>query len=315
MNKSGVKRSKKGTSLTELLMSVVLLGFSMAIIGELAIVSTMGTVRTTNKTDGLASARSAIDRISSDVRHARCFGDYYASAVERLTFPSSTNPLYTKTAPSGGWPAAPWQATPMTMSESCLILQIPVMFLDPSNDPSNSLYNPLSTENPRNGFPIMLPKNVSGELSDLENLDTVIYQVVPDPARSGEFLLQVARFPGAKINGLNTSYRGTINPPQTILKGLIGPKSNGAPVTELPRVFSYLGRTPIGKPADSNMMSKKNLSAATIPSVLGIGIDLEIKKAGLTTTNGDGRDPQFLGIHREAFMRANRNLILNNFGP
>ncbi len=296
-------------------MSVVLLGFSMAIVGELAIVSTMGTIRTTNKSDGLSAARSAIDRISTDIRHARCIGDYYGTALERLTFPSSTNPLYSKTAPTDGWPAAPWQAPPMIMSESCLVLQIPVLFLDPTNDPTNFLYNPLAAENPRNGFPIMLPKNVSGAQSDLENLDTVVYQVIPDPARTGEFQLQVARFPGGKINGLNTSYKSAINPPQTILKGLIGPKTNGATATDLPKVFSYLGRAPIGSPADSSMMSKKTLSPSTLPTILGVGIDLEIKKAGATTTDGDGKDPQYLGIHREAFMRSNRNLILNNFGP
>lgn len=315
MNDSRKYRLKNGTSLTELLMSVILLGFSMAIVGELAFVSTRGTIRNTNKTDGLATARTALDRISTDVRHARCFGDHYANTGERMTFPSTTNPLYSKAVPQGGWPAAPWQPIPMAMSESCLIIQIPVMFLDPVNDQSNPQYNPLAAENPRNGFPIMLPKTTSGALSDLENLDTVIYQVVPDPARSGEFQIQVARFPGAKINGLSTSYQSTINPPQTILKGLIGPKANGSAATDLPQVFSYLGRAPIGSPTGSPKMNKLALSNQVLPNILGVGIDLEIKKAGATTSDGDGKDPQYLGIHSEAFMRANRNLTLNNFGP
>ncbi|MBA4026939.1 MAG: hypothetical protein C0473_01720 [Cyanobacteria bacterium DS3.002] len=310
------KRTSNGISLTELLMSILLLGFSLAIIGELAVVSTIGTIRTTNKTDGLAAARAAIDRISSDVRQARAFGDYYAKSSERLSFPSTTNPLYATGAPLGGWPNPPWQTIPMVMSDTCLILQLPVVYLDPQNDPTNSLYNPAAAENPRNGFPVMLPKSYTiSSQNDLENLDTVIYQVVPDPARPNEFLIQVARYPGAKLSTLNIAYKPLINPPQTILKGLVGPRPLGSADSVLPSVFSYLGRNAITNHPTNGKISKVALSTTTLPTVLGITIDMDIKKAGITTTAGDGKDPQYFGIHNEVFMRSNRNLILNNFGP
>lgn len=300
-------RSKDGFSITELMVTSILLVFAMAVIGELAVVTTMGSVKMTNKVDGLAAARAAISRISTDVRHARAIGDYYGTGANRLQFPAPTNPIYNATTPLGGWPSAPWNPA-MAVSDNILVLQIPVLYQDPLND-----------NNTANGFPIMLPQGHFGPNNppyNMENLDTVVYEVVPDQERPGEYLLQVARFPGEQLTGLNSKYSTPINPPQTILKGLIGPTSNNG--STVPSVFSYLYRnqkTYSSKKAytpSSFTTAAMPLSAGVLDSILGIGIDLEVKRTGLDTSQGDGQYPQFFGIHSEAFMRSNREMRLNN---
>lgn len=309
-------RSPFGFSITELLFTTLLLGLSMAVFGELAVVTTISTAKVSNKVDGLAAARSAIDRISGDVRLARAVGDFYGVGVERLSFPSTTNPIYNGVRqPTGGWPGAPWNYR-MQVSDTTLILQIPVVYLDPKNDPLNSLYSAAASENSANGFPIMLPKDNFGTddpPANMENLYTVVYQVVPDSTRPGEYLLQMARFPGAQISALASSYKGAINPPQTILKGLVNPRPTGS-TSGPPSVFSYLARPLKTAPPGYNPSRYDRVapSAASIPLVTGVGIDLEVKNTGISTDNGDGSYAQSVGIHSEAFMKYNRNIDFAN---
>lgn len=313
-------RSARGFSITELLMSTFIFAFSIAIIGELSVVSTLGTLRTTNKVDGLAQARSAANRICDDVRHATAFGDYYGRDAERLNFPSPTNPIYNGgRLPTGGYPVAPWPAN-IRLNESTLIIQSPVSYLDPLNDPTSASYSSGAAENPLNGMPIMLPKGnfdgVSDPPANMLNLDTTIYSVVPDTTRTGEFLLQVARFPGAAITspapGFQTSYKGYINPPQTILKGIIGPKAPGAVESDLPQVFSYLARTQ--KPGAASTFSKVAPSFSTVNDIQGVAFDVEVRNTGNSSTTSTGNLTQFIPLHDESYIRSNRNMVLENTG-
>ncbi len=295
------KRTSRGASLIELLVTMGIVSLSFAVLSELAVMVTSASIKTTNKVDGLIAARTAMNRIATDVRHARGVGDAYGVGTDRFIFPAPSNPkhgaLYGSTPPNGGWPAAPWAPIPMTLSSTVLILQIPVTYEDPNN-----------ANNKANGMPLMLPKDHfrSGvPPTNMENLDTVVYEVVPDTTRTGEYLLQVARFPGEQIRQVPSKAVPAINPPQTILKGLVGPKTTADGV--MPSVFTYLA--PLNAPTPFARVAPQSVSA---DAIRGVGIDLEIKNTGLPSAQGDGNEPQILGIHTETFMRANIAAEQNN---
>lgn len=302
MKNSTRLRTSKGASLLELLIVALIFSLAIAVIGELVVLITMSSVKVTNQADALAASKSVIERISNDVRQARAIGDYYGSGGNRLTFPSARNPIYAGgRTPAGGWPGGNW-SYPMELGSSTLILQIPVFYKGTSATP---------------GFPIMLPKGhysyPTDPMFNVENLDTVVYQVVPDPDRIGEFMLQVAVFPGVDLPALGPCARTSINPPQTILKGLIGPRATDDP-TGNPAVFSYLSRPlkPYGGTDSASRFDRLSFPIAPISAdkILGVAVDLEIKKTNMKT--GDGRYPQTLGIHSESYMRSNRSMEFRN---
>ena len=305
-------RGQRGFSITELLMAVVLLGYSMAVIGECAVVSTMGVTSLTTKADSLSTVRSALERIAADVRQSRAFGDYYGQSAERLQFPSTANPMYGIFVPPGGWPASPWPVPPYKLGPQCLILQQPMLFLDPANDPINPMYSSVAAQNTINGFPIMLPKNyiASGvPLYDVEDLDTIVYQVVPDTNRPGEFLLQMIRLPGKSLVNVNSSYRSVINPPQTVLSGIVGPKALGGTAADLPLVFGFLQR-PL--PGQVGKLTRSTPTANNIASIVGVTIDLEVRKSLSASNATTTTTSSVLGLHQEVTMRSSRNMVLYN---
>ncbi len=312
------RRSEVGFSIVELMMSTVVFAVCVAMIGEMAVLSTKGTIKTSNTSDSQVHARNAINRIANDVRIGRGFGDYYGNASERLKFPSNSNPIYNAIrAPIGGWPAAPWPST-INLSDSTLIIQSPVVFLSPTNDPLSPFYFSSAPFDTRNGMPLMLPKGNFGAPNDplynMENLDTTVYSVVPDIDRPGEFILQVARFPGAQITNLPPnvcSYKTLINPPQTILKGITGPKAIGDLATDPPRIFSYLRRNRKTVGSAPSTFSVTALDASSIGDVLGVSIDLEFRTTGLSSNTSSTND-MIAALHEEAFLRNNRNMVLNN---
>ncbi len=287
-------------SVVELLITIVIMGISLASIAELSTLVTKSVVKSTNEIEGADGARIALSRISSDIRQARFIGDIYGP--EKSKFPSTNNPIYNSIRmPSAGWPPLPWNPD-MTLADTILILQIPVFFEDPNN-----------ANNTSNGMPIMLEKGhyaANDPKTNMENLDTVVYQVVPDVERPGEFLLQVARFPGAQHTGLLSKKLEAINPPQTILKGIVGPflanPSNGQSAT-YPSVFSYLTRVTGMPPVRTVVPTSVNTD-----TICGVAIDLNTKNTGLKTTQGDGKAPNIIGVHQETFMQYNRNMSLRN---
>lgn len=297
-------RKRKGSSITELCISILILGVSMGVVGELAVLVTQGTVKTTNKTNSLSSGRLALDRICSDIRRSRAIGDYYGTGSNRLSFPAtalgtgSGNPIYGSSAPNGGWPGAPW-TVPMMLSDSTLIIQTPVTF-------DSTVAAPTAFSKTYDGFPLIIKKGTLGAglpAANVENLDTTVYMVVPNTKRLGEFQIQVARFPGAPVTGL--SRHSPINPPETILNGLVGPTNVSSTV---PSVFSYYKRS-----SSSTVPVKITAPTANdIDDIVGIGIDIEVKNTGLKVDQGDGRFPEYFGIHTEAFMRSARDATMNN---
>jgi prepilin-type N-terminal cleavage/methylation domain-containing protein len=316
-------RTAKGFTLTEMIVTSLLLGLTIAAIGEVAVMSTFATTKMTNSVDCLSASRVAADRIASDVRSARAFGDFYAAPANRAQFPGDTNnPLYGSQPPSGGWPTAPWTTPPYVLNAQTLIIQQPVLFLDPTNDPTSPSYAPSASVNPRNGFPMMVKQGAlnGGTVPavNVENLDTVVYQVVADPEKSGQFLLQMARFPGAQLTAkppetVTSSYKIAINPPQTILKGIIGPKdpANAGNSTALPSVFRYYtNSTTIAPP----QLIPINQLTANISNIRGVATDFEVfRPDSSSTTTNTAVNPAVLGLHSEAFTRANTNASLSNF--
>lgn len=284
----------------------------MAVIGECAVVSTMGVTSLTTRSDSMTSVRTAIERISADVRQARAFGDFYGNSSERLQFPSNANPMYATFAPPSGWPAAPWPVPPYVLSPQCLIVQQPVLFLDPTNDPASPMFNSAASQNTQNGFPIMLPKNYISTgvpTYDVENLDTVVYQVIADTTRPGEFLLQMIRLPGKQIVNVNSSYRPLINPPQTILSGITGPKLVGGAATDPPQIFSFIQR-PL--PGQVGKLVKSTPTSDNIGSIVGVAINLEVRKSLSSTSATTNSTSSIIGLHHEVMMRSSRNMVLYN---
>lgn len=309
-------RSARGISLAEMMVSVMVLAFSMAIVSQLAIFTTIGTVKTNSRVGGIASVRQALTRINSDIRAARGFGDLYGVDAQRLNFPAAQNPIYGTSGLPGNQPAPPWK--PIQLSPSCLIIQVPVLYQDPVNDPSSNRYNSAAAENPKNGFPMMMRKNQEpNPANDMENLDTIVYQVVPDALHPGEFLIQMMRFSGVQYTDIDSSYSASITSPKTILSGLVGPNLMGATGTDPPPIFSYLGRVPRASFQHNNVTSGKIIkllpTASNVDNILGVGIDVDIAKTDLLSANSATLQPNFYGIHNETFVRSNRNVVLNNF--
>ncbi len=289
-----MKRTKRGASLVELLIAISLFGFLAAILTQLAINVTTASIKISNKTLGQEAARTAMNRMLADIRQARSIGDFYGAGGK---FPAPTNPIYGALPPTGGWPGPPWNPN-MTLTPQVLVIQIPVFYQDKDNP---DIVDAAKPPNPFNGFPTMLRLDPAKPSLNVENLDTVVYQVVPDLKKPEEYVLQVARFPGVKMTSLNNLQPELINPPQTILKGLVGPKVGGGTV---PNVFTYFGR-----PQNIGPYRKITPSAGT--EARGVGIDMEIRKLGDDQATVS-RFPEYIGIHQEAFVGANTNMTLVN---
>jgi type II secretory pathway pseudopilin PulG len=307
-----------GYTITELLITTLLIGIVIAVIGELVVVNTFAIWKTTNKSDAVNSTRWAIERISADVRKARCVGDHYALLIGDLNqFPADVgNPLYFATPPLGGWP---WSGAPYVLSPQCLILQLPVLFEDTTPGTGST--------NPRNGFPSMIPAGALGSrlpVTNVENLETVIYQLVPDPLIPGEYMLQVVRLPGAPIYNYTTAAlppysveqlncspqvaSSLVNPPQTLVRGIIGPLVNGGPT---PSIFSYYYVTPGSLP--TLLPQTASVPAPLVPSVSGVALDLEVKKPIDDQNSSTLPYQETIASHAEAALRYNKNVTLTNF--
>jgi hypothetical protein len=330
LNKGQLRRKntfrlrQNGASLTELLIATVLIGVSIAALGEMTGLSTKFATRFLNRTNAIDSAKVALGRIAVDVRAAKAFGDFYGGYATNL-FPSDDNPFY-KVAipPPSGWPSS-WStsfdpAPPYSLNGRYLILQQPILYLDKKNDPGTPAYSSGSPQNSLNGFPIMYKPGDTMEnnppfnatTTNIQNLDTVIYAIVPDTLKPGEYQLQMARFPGAAITSLPiavppSSYRSAINPPQVVVSGIIGPL--GLDPSGPPEIFSYYAKSSSGKLVT---ILGKDINASNAASVIGVKVDMEFKKPD-SANNASETYSQYYGVHNEVFLRSNKNLVLRNY--
>lgn len=302
-NRHRIIKRGKGATITELLVATVLIGISMAALGEIMGLMTILAGRVNNRASALDSARMAVSRISADIRATRAFGDSYAGlTIDRFQFPSGTNPIY---GPSG----IPVSNAPYKLSSHTLILQCPVFYNGPASDPVSSKYNifPMAFNSGDTTSP---PISVPAPAESKENLDTVIYDVVQDGA-TGEFLLEMRRYPGAYISSLPTgmqpsSYKNLINDPaQRLASGITGPKSKTGSL--FPVTFKYFSKDTTGKTIqiDPDQFESNPL---LVSSITGVGINLELNKPDSANVSNTLQKQQ-LGIHTEAFTRSNRTFM------
>lgn len=288
-------RNRQGITITELAVSTILIGFSLAVIGELVVLNTFASTKLTNKIDGQVGCSRAIRRISEDIRQGRAIGNIY-SLTARNSFPdnsaSSNDPFVMP--PPEGFPTSPWPAIPYKLGPQTLIIQQPVYFDDPNN-----------LNNPKNGFPLRL---ATGSITasppvpsyPMEYVDTIVYQLIPDsePNTQGQFILQIARFSGRPaVTG--TKLRQPLNPPQTVLKGIVGPMDPSNP--GVPVVFQYLRspkeQTPLSAPDPGETMG-----------LTGVSINFEVKMPNSNV----GANQEIAGGHAEAYLKNGRFVRLIN---
>jgi len=295
MSRSGriPRLRQKGMTLIEMVVSVGIVGIAAAGIVGLVMLNNISSHRLFNKVDNLNQARQIVERIGKDIRMARNVGDVYGATIVLspgppqvdgtegtnsfpLMAPLGKNPFYgAGQTPAGGWPLAPWPIRPYQLSPRTLLVQIPVF--------------------DANGFPTRVAAGNGNPpvASDQDNVDTLVYQVIPDPAfvsapdKPQEYLLQVAGFPGNP-----SSLKIASNPPQTILKGIIGPID---PASGQPKIFQYLNRYDnTGTPQDTWVGND-------IANVTGVVMNMEIKRYDEGVSGAST-----VGLKSEMYMRNNR---------
>jgi prepilin-type N-terminal cleavage/methylation domain-containing protein len=291
----GSSRFAQGMTLLEMLFSVSIVGLAAAGISGLVMLNSISSVRLFNKIDNLNAARQIVERIGMDVRMARNVGDVYGmtSAIPGYTeatdqfplqSPSGKNPLYNsgQMPPAqygGAFPSSPWPNKPYRLSSQCLIVQVPVF--DQFGFPTTVTANQYGAGNPA---------------VNSDNVDTLVYQLVPDPDNAGEFMLQGACFPGRLVWGpgcLNSPFLSS--PPQTLIKGIVGPMDDDP--SDTPRVFQFLDRTDVsGTP-----INEQQISTATLTNITGVIINMELKRQDREKTQAST-----IGIRSEIFMRNNK---------
>lgn len=295
------ERKSSGATLTELLVASLLMGLTMAVIGEVMGLMTLTAGRMNNKSNAIDSERVITSRISSDVRATRTFGDSFASApAERYQFPSSSNPIY-------GATGIPVVNSPYFLSAHTLILQQPSFYAAPNGDAADEKFNifPIAF---KAGDTTTAPIAANLSAGKIENLETIIYDVIPT-STPGNWDIVFKRFPGASIssfpNGMQPSLQKPLidTEPQIVGKGLIGPLSRSGDT--FPAVFQYYVKGASG--AVETLDSAQINIPGNVDRIIGVGINLEMKKP----ESGDKKSSidQQVGLHSEVFCRTNRGIV------
>ncbi|HEY9789606.1 MAG TPA: hypothetical protein V6D22_04350 [Candidatus Obscuribacterales bacterium] len=297
----------------EALVTTVIMGIlSMAFMAVL-LMNYKTNAKLDNMQDTLNAVRAIKERISKDVREGRSLGDVYGTQttdpanVDPLTglpiplivgsagFPSSNDPVYGGNSPPPqptGWPAAT-VSSPYTLSNQCLIVQIPV--LDDHADTSTQHFRDLN----QLGWPTQIPASFSSSGIEQDNVETHVYRVVADPSNAGEYLLQFASFGGAggAITGF-TGYNSSVHTfgPQTLVSGIIGPIDS---VTGLPKVFQFISPKRSGTPVDS--IPNPSYTA----EYTGVVCNLEIRRHQDMSTHQKNFSVTPIGMKIEVFLRNN----------
>lgn len=260
------QRRYTGLSLPELLVSLLIMSYVMAGLVGLIYTSNAVNFRLSHKVDNILMCQQAVDRLQSKIREARYLGDGYSCRY----FPLADNPIYGRRNQQK-WTAQPWPNPPYVLSGHTLILQIPVF--DNDGFPQS-----LQTE-----YDKSQPVEEGAEAA--EDLDTYVYQVLPDPLDEQKCILQESLFPGQ--HHALTAGEDNCRHTWTIAQGIAGPlDSDGQPL-----VFQYLvqGQAPHTSPGDW-----------TCPQVNGITVNLEIK-----TDSENKSKPAVIGVKVTTYLKSN----------
>lgn len=268
------RRNTKGVSITELLVTAILLGVSLAAVAEVMSMCVLTNTKLTNQFDTQFAMSVGIDRLKHDVRTAN-----------EVVFTTPGDPSI---------PSTPPEFPGERSNAQTLILRLPITYLDKKNDPGSPDYVSSAPLNPLNG--ILLP-----------GYDMVMYKVIPDPDRPNQYKMEISRKGPPKFKEDSTcSYRSEIFPAQTVLKGIIGPTEPGSPPGSPPSVFKYLCR--FNGTSALTGVSALTSNASAIPNAIsgcsGIGIDIEMRQNGDSAQSQQTAFDDVRGAHAEAFLRV-----------
>lgn len=292
------ERSSRGVSLMELVIASLLLGVVLAVVAELMVTAVIANNKLFNLHDAQVLSRSALDRMKRDIRMAAsiCPGK---NCDAKVRVGDTFVPVHDELDPV---------FSSKQLSSSCLILHMPIYFLDKRNDPLSDSYENGALTSPFNGVP-------------LPGYDTVIYEVERDPSISSAYFYRVNRIVVVKTGSdfrrnSDCSYRTASDPghPTVFAKGLVGPTNSGDAPNAIPKVFSFLSRNPTVQPIERAPFEQVKESAfvSTSPSpmlnslsqsISAIGIDFEFKK-GDESTNSIQQFDKTIGVHAEVGLRV-----------
>ncbi len=254
-------------------------------------------MKTGNYVDAVIAARTAIDRIGIDVRTGRSFGDVFGVemtdafgdtyVVGSSSFPSANDPIYGNgQSPAGGswpssWGGSPSVGSPWTVSNTMLIVQVPVYDL-----------NEWPTEIPvGQGSPA-----VTSTMGPQANVETHFYNVVPDSTNPGTYLLQYFAAPGYPTTGSGYVPDSHCVGPVTLLSGIVGPTDSSGNL----KIFQYLAKKGSIDDTSPSGQPQNTVNSTTIANYTGVIVNLEILKQ-----NEGKTQPVHLAFKQEVFIRNN----------
>lgn len=280
-----IGRSQTGASLVELSISTVIMSFTSVVVFSLLISTMAAGNKLNNKCDTIDVSRTALERISKNVRTGRSLGDVFGTQILGMVqgsslFPSNRNPVYgAGQSPPDGWPTWADGRAPSSfvVDNRTLVVQVPIF------DP--------------NGFPTAIPPFTGSPASDRvqDNVETHIYRVIPDPSIPGEWIMQWARIPGMAAAGYVPADEQTA--PQTICTGIVGPMQGGQPC-----VFQYIDKTDAtGTPQNVIPNGGREIAAFS-----GLIVNLELTHhQNSSQVAGTWKAPGVLALKTEVFLRNN----------
>jgi prepilin-type N-terminal cleavage/methylation domain-containing protein len=300
-------RTASGFTLIETLISTVIMSVISFAFMSVLLVNYKTNAKLDNMQDTINAIRTIKERIAKDVREGRSLGDVYGTdtfdAVDNLhyvvgssKFPSTSDPIYGSSAPSAptGWPAPPW-----TLSNQCLVVQIPV--LDDHADTGGKHFRSTTAL----GWPTQIP--AIGAAPPQDNVETHVYRVVADANNAGEYTLQYCSFAGAQAAGATgtgfTGYQPSAHNTlatgaraETLITGIIGPlDSNG-----LPKIFQFVNPKNSDLPIDSIPNNGLDVAEYT-----GVVCNMEIRRHQSMGTTRKDISLTPIGMKLEVFLRNN----------
>ncbi len=270
-------RSDNGISLTELMVSSVLISVTLAVVVEMVQLCVFAYASMTHRLEGQSAASIALERIKRDVRQAVSVESSIKHKPEE--YPSENKALTSQT----------------------LILHLPILYLDRKNDPLDPQYSATASN------------SINGMNLDSSGFYEVVYDVVPDPDRPGEYVMQMSceRHDGTAVLEQSCSYRHQIlrSSPQRILSGIVGPLESNAPAGSPPRVFSYISKRGNSSTYSGRLDVLKESALWNSGIVQGIqlvGLDLEVRRTSRNTnlTEASVGQDKTTAIHAEVGMRC-----------
>lgn len=289
-------RNAQGSTIIELLISSSVMSIITLAFMSILLINYKTNAKVTNVSETANALRTIKERLGKDVREGRSLGDVYGDPATdpssgltyntgSATFPSANDPVYGGNVPAGG---------PYTLSPTTLVVQIPIT--DLHNDAGGA--HKINANNL--GWPTQV--NVGGSIKD--NVETHVYQIVPDPQNANEWLMQFSSFPGAAVMDNNPpapqqaySYDPAVHRigPCTILKGIVGPLDSN----NNPHVFQYLNRTaPNAKPTDAP-------TGQFVAEYTGVVVNLEVRQHQESSKSRTDISLQPVGMKTEVFLRNN----------